>query len=182
MSSANPLVRLTTRLEDDDALDQVVQFVAPVSDALVRSPARRDLLQGKWLGHAVHPALTAAPLGMWISATVLDLCAGRQAAPAARRLVGFGLLSAVPTAVTGLAELAHIGRREQRIGVVHALTNATGIALYLASYRARKRQQRGRAVTTGLAGLACVGAGGYFGGHLASVRKVSSANPAFGTV
>lgn len=179
MSSPNPLVRLTTALEDNDALDPVVRVVAPLSAALVRSPGRRDLLQGKWLGHAVHPALTMAPLGMWISASVLDVFAGRHAAPAARRLVGFGLLAAWPTAATGLAELAHAGHREQRIGVVHALTNSTGVALFLASYRARRRNRHGRGAVLGLAGLACVGTGGYFGGHLASVRKMSSVNPGF---
>lgn len=179
MSSANPLVRLTTALESNDGLDQVVKVVAPLSAALVSSPTRRDLLQGKWLGHAVHPALTMAPLGMWISASTLDVFAGRHAAPAARRLVGLGLLAAWPTALTGLAELAHAGRREQRIGVVHALTNATGIALFCASYRARRRNHRGRGAMIGLAGLTCVGAGGYFGGHLASVRKMSSVNPGF---
>ncbi|MFC6707068.1 hypothetical protein [Flexivirga alba] len=89
------------------------------------------------------------------------------------------LLSAWPTAVTGLAELASADRRELRIGAVHVLANTTGFALYLASYRARKRNHHGRGAAIGLAGLACVGAGGYFGGHLASVRKMSSVNPAF---
>ncbi|GGB35296.1 membrane protein [Flexivirga endophytica] len=179
MSSANPLVRLTTQLEGDDSLDQLADNVAKISQVLVQSPSRRDLLQGKWLGHAVHPVMTMAPLGMWISAGVLDVFAGRHAAPAARKLIGAGLLCAWPTAVTGLAELANADRRQLRIGVVHILANTTGIALYLASYRARRRGRHGRGVATGLAGLACVGAGGYFGGHLASVRKMSSVNPAF---
>lgn len=179
MSSANPLVRLTTQLEDNDSLDRLVRLVGPISQALVRVPARRDLLRGEWLGHAVHPAMTMAPVGMWISAGVLDVLAGRHAARAARRLVGLGLLTAWPTGLTGLAELAGAGRAEQRVGVVHALTNATGIALYLASYRARRHNHHARGAAIGLAGLACVGAGGYLGGHLATVRKMGSVNPGF---
>lgn len=181
MSSSNPLVRLTTQLEENSALDAVTRLIAPISESLVKSPERRDLLQGRWLGHAVHPVLTIAPLGMWMSAGVLDVFAGRHARRAAQRLVAAGLLSAGPTGVTGLAELAHAGRREQRIGAVHVLANTTGILLYLASYRARRRNHHVRGAAIGLAGLACAGAGGYFGGHLASVRKMSSVNPAFDT-
>src|SRR4051794_614954 len=98
------VVTLTERLEQTQALDSVVRVVQPLVDALLADPGRAALLQGMWLGHAVHPLLTDVPIGTWTSATVLDLVGGRAAQPAARRLVGIGILAAVPTAITGWAE------------------------------------------------------------------------------
>src|SRR3954469_22825290 len=33
----------------------------------------KDALHGKWLGHALHPALTDVPIGAWTATLVLDL-------------------------------------------------------------------------------------------------------------
>ncbi|NUS49432.1 MAG: hypothetical protein HOQ22_00120, partial [Nocardioidaceae bacterium] len=107
-------VDLTRRLEDTEALDQLVGAVRPLADALVADPDRRDLLQGAWLGHALHPVLTDLPIGFWASAVTLDLVGGRDARGAAQRLVGLGLLTWLPTAVTGWAQWAATEKREQR--------------------------------------------------------------------
>ena len=72
MSSPVP-VAWTTRLENARALDPLVRLVRPLSDALVADPARRDLLRGAWHGHALHPVLTDLPIGLWTSASVLDV-------------------------------------------------------------------------------------------------------------
>src|SRR5947209_6330335 len=103
-SGAPPAVAWTERLEGASALDPVIRAVQPLADDLVADPNRRNLLRGTWLGHALHPPLTDVPIGFWTSAVVLDLLGGAQARPAARRLVGLGVLSAIPTAVTGWAE------------------------------------------------------------------------------
>jgi uncharacterized membrane protein len=175
-----PAVDLTERLESLTALDPVVRAIRPLADALVADPDRRDLLRGAWLGHAVHPVLTDVPIGLWVSAVTLDLVGGRAARPAARRLIGLGVLSFVPTALTGWAEFSGIGAREQRVGVVHAVTNAAAAVGFAASWRARGRGQLLRGKALALAASATLGAGGYLGGHLVSARKVSSRHPAFG--
>jgi uncharacterized membrane protein len=176
---APTVVRLIERLEANQRLDPVVRLVLPLADALVRSPARRDALRGRWLGHTLHPVLTDLPIGFWTSAVVLDLVGGRRASDAATRMVGLGLVCAVPTAVTGLAEWAGTGQREQRVGVAHANANTVALTLFTTSWLARRKGQHGRGVALALAGSAAVTAGGYLGGHLVSVRKVSSSNPAF---
>jgi hypothetical protein len=33
----------------------------------------KDMLNGTWLGHALHPVLTDVPLGAWSATTLLDL-------------------------------------------------------------------------------------------------------------
>jgi len=170
-------VTWVSRLERARGLDPVVRAVRPLADALVADPARRDLLRGRWLGHAVHPLLTDVPIGFWTSAVTLDLLGGRSSRTAARRLVGLGVLAAVPTAVTGWAEWSGTGEREQRVGVVHAVSNVVALALFAGSWRARRHGRHLRGRTTALAASGALGLGGYLGGHLVSVRKVSSRNP-----
>jgi uncharacterized membrane protein len=176
---SSPLVEATERLESTSALDPLVGAVRPLADALVADPGRRALLRGAWLGHAVHPLLTDAPIGMWVSALALDLVGGRQSRAAAQRLVGLGVLAAVPTALTGWAEWSGIGEREQRVGVVHAASNVVALGLFASSWRSRRRGRYLRAKTVGLLGAGALGVGGYLGGHLVSARKVSSRDPAF---
>jgi hypothetical protein len=48
-------------------------------------------------------------------------------ADAARRLVGLGVLLAIPTALTGVAEWTEAPRREQRVGLANALCNSTAL-------------------------------------------------------
>ena len=174
-----PLVTWTQRLEGSSALDAPVRLVQPLVDALLSDKKRADALQGMWLGHAVHPLLVMVPIGSWTSATVLDLVGGRDSRKAAQRLVALGVLAFPPAAVTGWAEWGPTQQRDKRVGVVHALSNATAAGLFAASWKARHRKRHLRGVALGLAGHAAVGVGGYLGGHLTEARKVGSRHPAF---
>lgn len=173
------IVTLARRIEQSRLLDAPVRALRPVAGALLADPVRRDLLHGTWMGHALHPMLTDLPIGFWTSAGVLDVVGGRQARPAATLLVGLGVLSALPTAVTGLSEWGSTGHREQRVGVVHAAANSVALVLYTASYRARRSNRHLRGVVLGTAGSVAATVGGYLGGHLTAARKVSTRHPAF---
>lgn len=174
-----PAVTFARRLEDARLLDPLVRAVRPIADFIVADPARRDLLQGRAVGHAVHPPVTDLPIGFWTSAIALDLLGGRAARPAARRLVLLGLLTAPAAATTGWAEFAETGPREQRVGAVHALSNGAAIVGFAASWRARGRGQQTRGVALALASSAAMTLGGFLGGHLSSARQVGSHDPAF---
>jgi hypothetical protein len=173
------VVRWTLGLEDATALDGPVRAVEPLVRAAFGTGTRGALLRGEWLGHAVHPVLTDLVIGTWTSATVLDLVGGRDAAASAQRLIGTGLLAVGPTAWTGWAEWSVAGEREQRVGLVHAATNAAAIGIYAASWTARRRGRRGTGVALALAGAAVSGVGAYLGGHLIGARKVASHHPAY---
>lgn len=178
--SAPLAVRVTERIEGARVLDPAVRALSPVAGGLIGTEGRRRLLQGDWLGHAIHPLLTDLPLGLWTSASVLDLVGGDEARPAARRLVGLGVLSAIPTAVTGWAEWGGISRRpERRVGVVHAVANVAAVVAYAASWRARRRGQDAKGRNLALAGAAVAAGGGYLGAHLNEVREVATKHPAF---
>lgn len=178
--TSNPLVRAARTVEGTTSLDSVDRAVRPVAAALISNPTARGILHGHWLGHAVHPLMTDVPLGMWMSASVLDLVGGKGSAPAARRLVGAGLLAALPTAVTGAAEWAAVDeQRDRRTGLVHAAANTVALGFYAASWRARGRGAHARGAGLALAGALAAGVGGFLGGHLIEARKVSSRNPVF---
>lgn len=175
------LVNWTLRLENATALDAPVRAFEPKIRAVFGTGRRAAVLRGDWLGHAVHPPLTDLVIGTWTSATMLDLIGGRDCAPAAQRLIAAGLLAVGPTAWTGWAEWLTAEQRDRRVGLVHAVTNGVAIGMYAASWRARRRGRHGSGVRLALAGAAVSGVGAYLGGHLASVRKVGSHDPAYDT-
>jgi nitrite reductase/ring-hydroxylating ferredoxin subunit/uncharacterized membrane protein len=149
-----------------EQLDQPAKTIGKFVRDTVPRGAVKDGLSGTWLGHALHPLLTDVPIGTWTSALLLDLVGGRSAQPAARRLIGIGLLAAGPTAVTGWndwADTEPASDRVRRIGLVHATSNITGVAFYAASWAARRR---GGGKLLGLAGFTSLMAGGWLGGHL----------------
>ena len=177
--ATNPLVRWTLRLEEATALDGAVAAVEPVVRSAFGTGVRGSVLRGDWLGHALHPLLTDVVLGSWTSATVLDLAGGPESAAAAKRLVGTGLLAAGPTAWAGWAEWSVAGTRDQRVGLVHAVTNGVAIGVYAGSWWARRRGRHGTGVGLAMAGAAVSGFGAYLGGHLTEGRRVASHHPAY---
>lgn len=163
------------RVERAEALDGAVAGVKKAVDAALPDPEVRDALHGVWLGHPLHPTLIVVPLGSWISASVLDFLPGTR--KAARTLVGFGSLAALPTAAAGLADWADLHPQQQRVGLVHAASNVVSLVLQTASWRARRRGRHLRGVALSLAALGAGGLGGYLGGHL-SYRQSAGANHA----
>lgn len=164
-------LRLTRRLEQSTGLDVPVDALRPVVlAALHAQPKIAALLHGKPIGHAAHPLTTDLPIGFWASATVLDLTpaggAGRRAA--ADLLLGLGILSAVPAAVTGLADWAVSDRRTLRVGTVHGMLNNVALGLYGTSWLLRRGGHRGLGVAVSLGAGGVLGASAYLGGHMAS--------------
>jgi uncharacterized membrane protein len=174
-------VKLMRRVEGEERLDPVITRVAPVVDRVIATPGARDALQGRWLGHAIHPLLTDLPLALWTGTNVLDLWPVAGSRKSAERLLALGILSAPVVFVTGWAEWRDAETRDQRVGLVHAVLNASGMVLYGLSLRSRRRDRHGLGVALALGGSTMVAAAGYLGGHLTAVRKVSSSHPAFDT-
>jgi nitrite reductase/ring-hydroxylating ferredoxin subunit len=174
------LHRLAERLGEVEALDGPARRVLALADRVIRPGRPRDVLSGTFLGHALHPLMTDVPIGSWTSAVFLDHFGGDRNEPAARRLIGLGILSSLPTAATGYVEWADsAGGRAgtRRIGLVHAATNVTALALFTASFLARKRGRGGRGLA--LAGSSALAVGGHLGGHLAYVHGEGVAVTAF---
>lgn len=176
MSRTNALVeRMIEKVERMSALDPVAQRIGGVVQKL--GPGRvKDALSGVAAGHPVHPVLVTVPLGAWVSAAVLDSVGE---ADAARRTTGFGVLTALPAAATGLSDWAETGAAEQRVGLVHAAVNDLGIGLFAASWFARRRGARRAGIALSTLGLATVSVGGWLGGHLTYAQGVGVDTTAF---
>ena len=168
------LTTLTGKLERAAFLDPAASLVtAGVNAVLPRGPVK-DTLHGRPFGHAAHPMMVAAPIGMWTGAMLLDLTSGAAGRSAAKRLVGAGVLLVAPTAAAGLADWSELGefQRPKRVGLVHAAANAVTVALYGASWWARRGGDHARGRNLALLGAAGLGVGGYLGGHLAYSQGV----------
>jgi nitrite reductase/ring-hydroxylating ferredoxin subunit/uncharacterized membrane protein len=156
---------LAERIERAHALDPVI---SGLSDSVVRAlPAgsRTDALHGVPFGQPAHPALVRLPLGCWTSAVILDMFRGTERAAAV--LIAAGVAGTAPAAATGLADWSALHRDQQRVGLVHAVTQASAATLFLGSLAARAGGRTGYGRALSASGLALATAGAYLGGHLA---------------
>lgn len=95
-----------------------------------------EFLQGKWLGHPLHPALAHVPVGAWVTAAVLDVVA--HASPhATLALIGLycviaGLVFALMAVPTGVAEWSSIKKEKPawKLGLYHLALNLIAALLW----------------------------------------------------
>src|SRR5213596_2180425 len=98
----------------------------------------KDVLNGVWLGHPLHPVITDVPIGAWTTAQVLDVISAQRGDDAgldeaADLALGLGVVAAVGAAATGLTDWSEVGGVQRRLGLVHGLINVAGLGLNLAS-------------------------------------------------
>lgn len=164
LATARPAA-LAERIERAPVLDRPIHGLsATVVRALPPGP-RTDALHGVPFGQAAHPALVRIPLGCWTSAVLLDLFRGTQRASGT--LVAAGLAFALPSAATGLADWSALHRHQQRVGLVHMVTQAGATTMFGASLLARLAGRHGNGKALSASGLALASVGAYLGGHLA---------------
>lgn len=170
---------VVSKLEAAEELDRVSERLRPAVAELVGTGRRRDLLTGRWLGHAFHPAAVLAPLGCWIGAAVADTVGGHSAERAARRLIGAGVVAAGPAIASGSADWLDTRHAEQRVGIAHAMLNDFAFTAMGVSWVLRGRGHRGAGIVASSIGLGGVLAAGMLGGHLAYARGVGVSTTAF---
>jgi nitrite reductase/ring-hydroxylating ferredoxin subunit len=112
----------------------------------------------------------------------LDWLGGSDKEEAADRLVALGIGSTLPAIVSGANDWADttVGNPTvRRVGLVHALGNATATSLFTGSLIARRRGARGTGKLLALAGAGLMGASGHLGGHLSFADAVGADHTAF---
>ncbi|GHO87744.1 DUF2231 domain-containing protein [Dictyobacter formicarum] len=132
----------------------------------------KDFLVGVWLGHPVHPALVAIPIGAWTSALVFDLAwlgsdDDEGMARSADMMMWLGLVGAAGSAATGLANWVDTDGQEQRTGMLHAVLNGGATVLNLSSALLRLSGQRRTAIALASTAYALILYSSYLGGELA---------------
>jgi nitrite reductase/ring-hydroxylating ferredoxin subunit len=163
----------------DAAADALAGAVNGAYDAAgaAKQPLK-DALNGTWLGHSLHPAITDVPIGAWTAALALDALGERRGA---RIAVGVGLLGALGAAATGLTDWADTSGKPRRLGVVHAALNGAATLLYGASWLARGKAS-GAGVFLSLLGYGVVSLSAVYGGTLSldlqiGVNRTSATDP-----
>lgn len=160
------LQQLTDRIEHTNSLDSVIAFAKKNAGPIVKQPQVSKVLSGDFLGHPLHPMLTDIPIGAWSMSALLDVLGGEELEDASAFLVGVGVLSAIPTAATGLHDWQATTGAATRVGFVHAATMDVTVLLYTGSLVARLAGHPVPGKLLGLAGLGVLSVGGFLGGHL----------------
>ena len=164
-SIGSALTGLADRIGQARSLDPIAEAAQRVLDKVIPPGPVEDVASGAFLGHPLHPALVAVPIGSWLSVNVLDLTGGN--ARAARRILAVGNLSAVAAAYTGGNDFRATTGEARRIGLVHAALNDVALMLNVASSLTRRRGRRARGALLSLTATGVVGVSGWLGGHLA---------------
>ena len=148
----------------DGMADQLQQLLhEAVSQGGPWAQRIKNWLNGTWLGHPLHPALTDAAIGAWSTGMLLDLVGAEREADAAMTV---GVVSALPTAVAGAADWADTSEQARRIGLIHGLLNSAGLVLMLGSLWARRTQRRGLGIGLSTLGLTFSTVSAWLGGEL----------------
>ncbi|GEL25844.1 hypothetical protein PSU4_47980 [Pseudonocardia sulfidoxydans NBRC 16205] len=154
---------ITGGLERATVLDRPAALARSVVSTVLADRRVKDALHGVWLGHSLHPALAQLTVGSFTSAAVLDVTGTNTRGSST--LITVGLLSTPATVAAGWADYAESHEEQQRVGIVHAATNVTAVALFGISLLQRARGRSGR--VTSVLGGTVAGAGAWLGGHLA---------------
>jgi len=139
-------------------------FVAIFSAIYKPVPVIKDLLNGVWLGHPLHPGITDVPIGAYTVALVLDLMGLRAAATAA---IGVGIVSMLLAALAGYADYVDLGGRTRRFGTVHSSLMLVALVFYVVSFVMRLGASASAVeVWLSVVGFVIVISGAYIGGEL----------------
>lgn len=166
---------ISTPIEEMPWLDVIAEPVQRAANTVFgangATKTLKSWLNGTPLRHRIHPALIAVPIGAWTTALVLDLLETRAERPeewarSADAAVALGILGALPSAITGLADWTDTYDQQRRVGIAHAITNSVALALYGASFGLRLADRRGLARLCGALGFGAVTLGGMLGGEL----------------
>lgn len=126
-----------------------------------------DLLHGRWLGHALHPALSDLPIGLWVGSVLLYLL-GLPTAGVALSIAG--IVTALAAMVTGIADLLVADGHDRRVGVLHGLLMTVALVIQIGSPVAYFLGAVVVAVILAVVSLVITVSSAYLGGHLVLAR------------
>lgn len=99
-----------------------------------------EILQGKWLGHPLHPAIVHLPIGAWLTALVVDIVArdvpaGHPLAYLSLYCVSVGLVTALLAVPTGVADWTPIKKEKPawKLGLYHLSLNLLAAIVWAAN-------------------------------------------------
>lgn len=128
----------------------------------------RDFLNGRWLGHPLHAAITDIPIGLLVGAVILDLIGQPTAADITLVATVVTMLAA---AVSGMADYSDTDGTALTRATLHATVMVVAIVVLLGSILLRAGAPVDRTVPIALSivGFLTVTAGAFVGGDVVYV-------------
>jgi nitrite reductase/ring-hydroxylating ferredoxin subunit/uncharacterized membrane protein len=141
-------------------------------------PNRRikSVLNGTWLGHALHPVFTDIPIGAWSGTMLLDLTwlnnDSDGIAHGADITMALGILGATAAAITGVTDWSDLEGMDRRVGLMHGLLNSSILMTNIGSlvFRLTGRRRAGIALST--VGYLATLFSAYLGGELSFAKGI----------
>lgn len=141
-------------------------------------PNRRikDLLNGTWLGHALHPVFTDIPIGAWSGTMLLDLAwlsdESEGTARGADITMALGVMGASAAAVTGVTDWSDLDGTDRRVGLMHGLLNGSILLTNVGSLVLRLTGRRRAGIALSTAGYLATLFSAYLGGELSFAKGI----------
>ena len=131
-------------------------------------PPVRDFLNGRWLGHPLHGALTDVPIGLLLGVVVLDVLGQPAAADIALVLT---ILTMLAAAAAGFADYSDTDGTARTRATLHGTLMVVALLVLLVSLgmRAGAPADRTIPVALGIIALLIVTAGAFVGGDVVYV-------------
>lgn len=114
-----------------------------------------NALHGTWLGHPLHPALTA------LDATTLMPGHRRGLREASRLTLEIGIVGSVAAEAAGGTDWQHTHEQSRRIGLIRGLLNTVATGPYVMSWLDRRRGRQFRGMAANAVGYGITLASGY---------------------
>jgi nitrite reductase/ring-hydroxylating ferredoxin subunit len=164
--------RLLERIEAQRWLESGAQWLGttlrPVRESRLGGRVF-DLLHGRVMGHALHPALSDLPIGLWSGAVLLEVVGESDAATV---LAAGGVVAGLATAATGVADWTVSDGRDRRVGLLHGITQTAALTLVAGSVALDLADVPVAPVVLLVAGTGLSMSSAYLGGHLVFGRGV----------
>jgi nitrite reductase/ring-hydroxylating ferredoxin subunit/uncharacterized membrane protein len=171
----NPEISLNRRPADRIARNAVLARIAELWQPVILrvrdagGAPLKHILNGTFMGHPLHAALTDIPIGAWTVTAALDMLdtiGAGDLGDAADISLSVGVLGALGAIATGYADWADTAGDPRTLGVAHSSLMGAAFFAYCTALALRRSGNRPAGVACALAGYALVLAGAYLGGEL----------------
>lgn len=136
----------------------------------------KDIFNGTWLGHPLHPVLTDVAIGAWSSTLFLDFDwlsnESEGVARSADLLLMLGIVGATGSAVTGVTDWSDLDGTDRRVGFMHGLLNSGILLTNIASLVLRLTGKRRAGITLSTIGYVVTLFTAYLGGELSFAKGI----------
>ncbi len=139
----------------------------------------KELLQGRFMNHPLHPLFVHLPVGAWVASLICDIFSlltdNSLLASASYYCIIIGCVGALIAVIPGFAEFVDLPKDSvtRRIATTHMLLNASVTILFFVNFFVRRSGSGGPpfSVTAGdlimsIISITLLGVSGYLGGLL----------------